>query len=341
MTVIDKILNEWSFRCHDGIVDINDPKKVKILQEILEEDVDDDILNVLTQIDDEKAKSKILNYLRKINKKEDKIEDKEKNQLEAKLSAKGFNEEQTEYVSLLADKYDTADELLDYLNSSLMGLNDLGESGNLFNIIKNKTNLNDNFIKRIITYTPSEKKKALGIGEIALALFFDAEKQEVGDIKMGNKLIELKGSSARFPGLGKGRSGDIGDLYNELSQKYPNITLKSKESSLAIYIKRIIEEDPNSLNYINDKLNNIYPNTNDIKISIEDIKSGTINNKLNQKYVASYVKNHNNDYYMLISKDTSNFDLYTPEELISSAGNGDLPFIGNITKSNSFPQIAI
>jgi len=37
MTVIDQILNEWSFRCHDGIVDMNDPTKVFILNEILKE----------------------------------------------------------------------------------------------------------------------------------------------------------------------------------------------------------------------------------------------------------------------------------------------------------------
>jgi len=37
MTVIDKILNEWSFRCHDGIVDINNPKKKAILVSLLEE----------------------------------------------------------------------------------------------------------------------------------------------------------------------------------------------------------------------------------------------------------------------------------------------------------------
>jgi hypothetical protein len=37
MNVIDKILNEWSFRCHDGIVDMNDPTKVSILNEILDE----------------------------------------------------------------------------------------------------------------------------------------------------------------------------------------------------------------------------------------------------------------------------------------------------------------
>jgi len=37
MIVTDEILNEWSFRCHDGIVDLNDPKKLRILKEILEE----------------------------------------------------------------------------------------------------------------------------------------------------------------------------------------------------------------------------------------------------------------------------------------------------------------
>jgi hypothetical protein len=47
MEVIDQILNEWSFRCHDGVVDMNDPKKKAILEEILKEfNVDKiDILN--------------------------------------------------------------------------------------------------------------------------------------------------------------------------------------------------------------------------------------------------------------------------------------------------------
>jgi hypothetical protein len=37
MNVIDKILNEWSYRCHDGVVDINDPIKLSILEEIYTE----------------------------------------------------------------------------------------------------------------------------------------------------------------------------------------------------------------------------------------------------------------------------------------------------------------
>lgn len=37
MKVIDQILLEWSFRCPDGVVDINNPKKKAILDEILKE----------------------------------------------------------------------------------------------------------------------------------------------------------------------------------------------------------------------------------------------------------------------------------------------------------------
>ena len=37
MIVTDEILNEWSFRCHDGVVDLNDPKKLSVLNEILNE----------------------------------------------------------------------------------------------------------------------------------------------------------------------------------------------------------------------------------------------------------------------------------------------------------------
>jgi hypothetical protein len=49
MTVIDRLLREWSFRCHDGIVDMHNPTKLSVLKEILveykilNEDIDDDL----------------------------------------------------------------------------------------------------------------------------------------------------------------------------------------------------------------------------------------------------------------------------------------------------------
>jgi hypothetical protein len=328
MNVIDKILSEWSFRCHDGIVDLNDLKKVKILFEILEEDVDDDILNALINTDDD-TKTKVLKQLQRIGKEEN-------TELENILKNKELNSSIIEYISLLASKYGLSDELLDYLKSSdKLSLSDLEGSNNLLDTISTKTNFNKNFISKIVFYTPTEKNKGLGIGEIALVLFFNAEKQKIGDIKIDGKTIELKGTEARFPGNGKGRSGDISYLYQELNKKYPDIVLKYKESSLGNYISKIIEVDPDILDDINTKLNDIYPNT-DIKIT-----SDNINNTLNKKYVDSYINSHpENDYYMLISRGSSNYTLYTPEELIKAVGEGNIKMT-NITKSSSYPQISI
>jgi hypothetical protein len=86
MEVIDKILREWSFRCHDGIVDMNNPIKLSILEEVLSEynidekttprarkyfqqqkdqtavepeDKDDQIADIFSYIGDESVLSKI------------------------------------------------------------------------------------------------------------------------------------------------------------------------------------------------------------------------------------------------------------------------------------------
>jgi len=67
MNVIDQILNEWSFRCHDGIVDINDPKKKAILDEILKEfnvnslneNQNDQLSDIFSYIGDENILTKI------------------------------------------------------------------------------------------------------------------------------------------------------------------------------------------------------------------------------------------------------------------------------------------
>jgi hypothetical protein len=67
MIVTDEILNEWSFRCHDGVVDLNDPKKVRILKEILDEngidflteDQDDDLTGIFAYLGNDKTLTKI------------------------------------------------------------------------------------------------------------------------------------------------------------------------------------------------------------------------------------------------------------------------------------------
>jgi hypothetical protein len=67
MKITDEILNEWSFRCHDGVVDLNDLKKVRILKEILDEnginflteDQDDDLTNIFSYLGNDKSLTKV------------------------------------------------------------------------------------------------------------------------------------------------------------------------------------------------------------------------------------------------------------------------------------------
>lgn len=67
MNVIDQILNEWAYRCSDGVVDLNNPNKKAILDEILKEfnidllkeDQDDDLVNIFSYLGDDKALTKI------------------------------------------------------------------------------------------------------------------------------------------------------------------------------------------------------------------------------------------------------------------------------------------
>ena len=66
MTVIDKILSEWSYRCSDGIVDMNNPTKRSILNAILEENGLDE--TELDEVNNVTYDDVIKNALNKANK---------------------------------------------------------------------------------------------------------------------------------------------------------------------------------------------------------------------------------------------------------------------------------
>ena len=343
MKVIDQILLEWSFRCPDGIVDMNNPKKVKILFEIIKpmltEDIDDDILNSLINLDPD-SKTKAFDYIQKLNKKEDTDDKKVIEKLHELLKERFSNDAIIKYISLVALRDGVLEQLTDYLKSpnKQLNFNFSNKKDNLLSILK-KTNFNEEFITEMLLYTPLEKGKSLGIGEVAIALFFkDAQKKGAGDIEVEGKLIELKGTGARFPGKeGTDRSGNISDLYSEFKSKYPDI----EENALHIYIKDILEKYPNDLKYINNIINDeLFPNSQKISIDLKD-EPLTIKYKLNKKYVKNYVDLYNeNDYYMLVSKSTFDYNLYNPTELIKAAEQGEIRF-KNMTSSASYANLLV
>ena len=44
---------------------------------------------------------------------------------------------------------------------------------------------------------------------------------------------------------------------------------------------------------------------------------------------------------MLMSRDSSNYNIYSGDELINAVEKGDVTFLGNVSKSNSYPQLDI
>jgi hypothetical protein len=214
MKVIDNILLEWSYRCPDGIVDLNDSNKVKILFEILKpllnEDIDDDILNALINTDTD-TKEKILKQLQKQNKSISK--DLRELLADKKLGSLSKN------VIFDARETNQEDDLVDYLESSnQITLQDLLGGENLLTLFET-TPLNDDFIQSLVDITGTIGNVAVGRGEVALiTLLKGAQKADKGDILVGDKDIEVKNRSTSSGAilapekLKRGSSKDISAL---------------------------------------------------------------------------------------------------------------------------------
>jgi hypothetical protein len=224
MEVIDKILNEWSFRCHDGIVDMNDPKKVAILNEILEEfglleeDIDNEILDLLDKAD-YKEKKKILDLLKEPTRYQTTIKKivgskKEKQEIKKILRNKDIPEDILDFIILRSEDRDLIPQLKNLINS--ITLEELGKEGQL------KVNPDLMWINNL---TATQSSLSLGKGEILLTIMLkDAilAKSSKYDIDYKGKEVEIKQSSISEKGIKSGgiisplgRSSNYKNVWNE------------------------------------------------------------------------------------------------------------------------------
>ena len=258
MEVIDKILSEWSYRCHDGIVDMNDPKKVSILSEILkeynldeqEEDIETQILNLLIPASTEK-KQKVLSYLQGSEDEKEKETEKTKNlkkELIQILKDKNIDEDQARYIVLMADDKEELTNLSKLINS----LTDLAPEGKLE--VGN--------LKWINNIIPSQASLGTGKGEVLLALMLDGGKlsdDTYKDIDFNGETIEVKQNTGIKSGAiisDLGRSDDYKKLWNKpllngqsFREKYNFTKLLS---TWAPIFNRYNDKDINKDEYIED-----------------------------------------------------------------------------------------
>jgi len=160
MIVIDEILNEWSFRCHDGIVDLNDPKKLRILKEILDENG----INLGEQ-DEESTSTKSFDTL---------------------IESKNLKRETKDNVITVlseVEKQKIIDNLSNDISTVISFLNNNPE------LIKKTFDIKEGDMGRgevTLIIASSDGQKI-------------AKKGELGDVSVGNKAYELKEANDKTP----------------------------------------------------------------------------------------------------------------------------------------------
>jgi hypothetical protein len=179
MIGIDKILNEWSYRCSDGIVDLTDVNKVKVLFEILREDIDDDLLSALVKADPD-TKAKVLKFIKKSTSKS-----AEKSGEDGFYSYLDKHNLTSQYIGSLSDQIfeilsdnDDLDKFNEYRKSPLK-LSSLSQTGNILTTL-GETGVSQTSLVQLLNLIGQESGRGIGKGEILLALFFGDAKISEG-----------------------------------------------------------------------------------------------------------------------------------------------------------------
>jgi hypothetical protein len=348
MNVIDNILNEWSFRCHDGVVDLNDSKKVKILLEILKpvlEDLDDDILNALINADTD-TKSQVLKFIKKSSSK-----------TAEKTGEGGFytyldkHNLTPEYIGSLSENIfeilsdnDDLDKFNEYRKSPKI-LSSLPQTGNIISTLSD-TNVSSESINQLLNLIGTEGGRGIGKGEILLALFFGDTKisEGKGDLTSSSEgAVEIKGSGARLGDRGTNTSIFSNSDLAKLAIDFEFETV-GKGIRIDTLISYLAEETDNNQVYKAslDFLKNVFPSIDITQFFVLDtIKSDAdIRNALRKIYLLNYFTKEGIDKMMYIntSRNAGQFVFFTSDE-ITEIVNSNLLRIGNFFDYNMNPQL--
>lgn len=315
MKVIDNILLEWSYRCPDGVVDMNDPKKVKILKEILKpilkEDIDDDILTALSRLDlNDPKKEKILTYLtgdtkdekdKEIETLKQQIAGSEKSKeeiaeklynIEQELISKNLKESTVSYIIYSFLKQNKENDLIKYFeNEPKLEVKD---GINIKSIPQNQLP-NDIVNKLYNDLSGAGGTKGIGKEENFLVAFYRNVKklEKRGDIEIDGQKYEVKGvgSMVTPSDIARGSKKNVTDLLTSEFLNKLELPLSTEFKSGEIWSQTISNlyknypDKPDFINKLQPVLNKKYPNLDindtilkDLNLFTKEIAKNLISN---------------------------------------------------------------
>ena len=238
MSITDKLVTEWAFRCKKGYPDMNNPDDTKILKEIyseygvvLEEEKPkpeptktvEDLITLLSAKTGELSPEQVEKLFKIINK----TGKGYTTTLMDRLLDKKLGEEQALIVAGYADRNHFEDKMVASIDNKANTFAALGESGNLASALSKLSGVDTNYVSKLIGFTTGAGQKGVGRGEIALVSFLsDTESAKTGDVKVADGVVELKASSLTdknkltgsilAPKTIGGRGGSAASIANEL-----------------------------------------------------------------------------------------------------------------------------
>ncbi len=310
MKVIDELLLEWSYQCPDGIVDINNPEKVKILSRILNEiDSKQELVDLIKASDlSPEQIDKLKKYVsKKTTRSNVNVE------LENLLASKGLKRVGP-LVIYLANKFDVEDILLEYLKTNKKS--SIGENGNLFTEFSSESGLPEEFIK-ILTQTTSNQ---LGAGELLLVTMLNGAKKKIaksgqGDVELGNgDILELKGKGATLSEWGSKKP--IRNAFEEVYGESENLAQLTKNDN---WLNKLIEDlrlkgDTEENKKAKEVLNKLYPNFQ------LDTNPDNLKNSIAENFIDQYFGSNIN-YILVLDETTGNYEKFNKENLKAALGS--------------------
>jgi len=346
MSVVDKVLNEWAFRCKKGYPDMNNPDDMKILKEIyseygvvLEEEKSkqeseysaDDLIKLLQDKKSELDSVFIQKMYHTIIAKGKKLG----TLIMSMLKNKDLQSSANEIFSIINQYPGLEQELSNFLQhpERQLTISQLQSGTSLVDVVQKATNLPVEFISIMLKAgRASEGGKGVGEGEALLALVGkDGKKLKVGDVEIEGKEIEVKAQGGRLIG----RTESLSDLYNKLGQLgvAPRKVGKGPEA-LHTYIPNIIAADSKLEPQVRDLLKGEFNTVSGTDLnSSEDIKTSLL-----EWYVDYFLANEakSADYiFVLIGGE---YKLYTKQEFKEAVLSRDLT-VQNFSASNKSPQL--
>lgn len=345
MSVVDRIVAEWAFRCKKRYPDMNNPDDMRILKEIysehgivMEEKKEeetvysaDDLIKLLQDKKSELDSAFIQKMYHTIVSKGKKLG----TLIMSMLKNKDLQSSANEIFSIINQHPGLEQELSNFLQhpERQLTISQLQAGSNIVSVVQEATNLPGEFISAMLKAgRASEGGKGVGEGEALLALVGKGGKKlKVGDVEIEGKEIEVKAQGGRLIG----RTESLADLYSNLAQLgvAPRKVGKGPEA-LHTYIPNVIAADSELETQVRDLLKKEFNTVSGTDLSSpEDIKTSLL-----EWYVDYFLANEakSADYvFVLIGGD---YRIYTKQEFKEAVLSRDLT-VQNFTATNKSPQL--